>query len=208
MKILIDVGHGGINTNGYTTASKRSPHGFRGTIFEGVSNRAFAFNIAYRLSLLGVPVEVVNADTPDIALHTRCQRINKIVGSDPKGHLLISLHSNAAPTPTGGVFTNATGMEIFAHTNAKPDTIEIAEHIAKSLIADLPDVVWRYGGNGIFHKTANFQILRKTVCPAVLLEVLFMNGIQDYERLTNPDYRVKLETAIVSALHKLSTITK
>ena len=208
MKILLDVGHGGIRTSGYTTAGKRSPNGFRGTIFEGVSNRAFAFNIAYRLSLAGVQVEVINANNEDEALPTRRNRIKAITTINPKSFLLVSIHSNAAPTPTDSQFTNATGMEIYTHTNAKPDTVEIAEHIGKSLIADLPEVVWRHGNNNAINKTANFYILNRIACPAVLLEVLFMNGVQDYDRLTDPDYRLRLETAIVNALLKIAINAK
>lgn len=207
MRILLDTGHGGMGLKGYTTDGKQSPAGAKGVIYEGVSNRAFAYNIAYRLSLLDVSCEVVNSDTKDIYLWQRCDKINALVSNSPKDHLLVSIHSNAAPAPISE-FTAATGLEIYTHTDASPESIFCAEHIGKSLIKDLPNLVWRYGKFGAIHKTANFYILRRTICPAVLLEVLFMNGVQDYQLLTDPVYRVHLETAIVNSLYTLAINAK
>lgn len=206
MKILLDTGHGGIGLSGYTTEGKRSPRGKNGVIFEGVSNRAFAYNIAYHLSLLGVSCEVVNAETNDVPLANRCKKINSLVATNPSKHLLVSIHSNAAPSPTN-TFTTANGLEIYTHPKASELSVDCARHIGNCLIQSLPNLVWRYE-NWAINKTANFYILRHTICPAVLLEVLFMNGVQDYDLLTDPVYRVHIETAIVNALYTLATNAK
>ena len=203
MKILIDPGHGGMSVeNGYTTPGKRSPKGNDGVIYEGISNRAFAYNICYRLSLLGIKAEVLNADTKDVPLTQRVKRINDMVSSAPKDYLLVSIHSNAAPTPSSNSpFVSATGIEIYTSANAPAYTVGIAHKIAKSLITDLPTVVWRYGNNWALHKEQNFEIIKRTRCPAVLLEVLFMNGVSDYGLLTSPEWRVKFESALVNAIY-------
>lgn len=201
-KILIDPGHSGMSVEkGYTTPGKRSPKGNDGIIYEGASNRAFAFNLCYRLSLLGIPVEVVNADTRDISLSQRVINVNNIVSAAPSDYLLISVHSNAVANPPA--FVSATGMEIFTSVNAPENTTTIASTIATSLIADLPMVVWRRGDKNALFKRRNFNILL-TKCPAVLLEILFMDGVSDYGLLTSPEFRVKVETAIVKALAKIA----
>ena len=202
MKILLDPGHGAYDIHkGYTTPGKRSPRGAKGIIYEGMSNRAFAFNVAYMLTLEDIDVEVINASTNDVPVEQRAMQVNKIIGTNKASeYLLISVHSNAAPTSPVNTFTNATGLEIYTATTASARTTSIATKMAQSLKASLPEIVWRNGLAGSLVKQQNFTIIKKTRCPAVLLEILFMNGTQDYTLLASPQWRAQFESAFVKAI--------
>lgn len=184
LKFLIDAGHGGtLIDKGYVTPGKRSPHGARGVIYEGVSNRAFAYDLAYRLALAGRDVEVISDSTADTALSTRVKRVNDKPGP-PSQYLLISIHSNAHR----GEFGPHGGSEIWTSVG-ETRSDEYADKIAEALKVSYPDIRWRHSSCGRLSKEHNFTMVRATNCPAVLLEILFMDGRDDYDRLTDPDWR-------------------
>lgn len=198
---LIDPGHGGTDIpNGYRTPGKRSPLGQRGVLFEGMSNRAFAHDIALYLSLAGRKVEIVADETQDTPLRQRVQRVAAICGNRPNDYLLLSIHSNALR----GEWGNHGGMEIWTSVGETKSDV-YAKAIAQDLKAAFhPDTPWRMGVAGQYDKEHNFTMIASTPCPAVLLEVLFMDGIRDYERLTDPNWRMTFTQVLVSSLLKLT----
>jgi N-acetylmuramoyl-L-alanine amidase len=49
-------------------------------------------------------------------------------------------------------------------------------------------------------KEANFQILRQSKCPAVLLECLFFDNWEDFKRLKDPEFQKELSWHIYKGL--------
>lgn len=195
LKFLIDAGHGGTTIEkGYVTPGKRSPAGKHGIIYEGVSNRAFAYDLAYRLSLAGRQVEVISDGTQDTSLSTRVRRANGMPGS-AKDYLLISIHSNAHL----GTFGQHGGFEIFTSVGETQSDV-YAEAIGEKLKAAYPDLRWRHGHAGKLTKEHNWTVIKGTSCPAILMEIGFMDGIGDYYRLTNHEWRNGFNTTLTQIL--------
>jgi N-acetylmuramoyl-L-alanine amidase len=196
MKILIDAGHGGYDIHaGYVTPGKRSHAGEKGTIFEGVSNRAFAHDLCYQLTLRGVDAEVLSPPTVDTPLAARVREINAKVNDDPSKYLLLSIHSNAL----AGVEGDHGGFEMFT-TEGETLSDQYAHKIGSYLAPRYPTIPWRRGLKGKYDKEKDWYIIKYTRCPAILLELLFMDGRQDYEKLTNPQWRTQLITILADSL--------
>lgn len=198
---ILDAGHGGTTiSNGYVTPGKRSPEASRGQIFEGMSNRAFVNDLAYQLTLQGRKVQIVSESWHDSGLSFRAKLATQAAKSDPNC-IFISLHSNAASSK----FSNVTGLEIWT-TVGETISDPIAEKIAKGLQSSYSDIKWRRHQPKEEDKEKNWTVIYETEkgnIPAVLLEVLFMDGNHDYIKLTDPIWRATFIMELTKVLCSL-----
>ena len=179
MKILIDNGHG------HNTPGKRSPDGkFR----EYAYNREIAKRIVADLIDRGHDAELLVPEEEDIPLKERVRRVNAAClshqssparpGISPTGHhnvILVSIHVNAAGN--GSKWTNATGWSVYT---CKGETVsdKLAECLCEAAIKNFPGKRIRTDySDGDTDWEENFYILRHTLCPAVLTENFFMDGL-------------------------------
>ena len=182
MKILIDNGHG------HNTPGKRSPDGkFR----EYAYNREIAKRIVADLIDRGYDAELLVPENNDISLEERVRRVNKIclasgqscptrsgISPAPTEHpnvILISIHVNAAGN--GSNWTNATGWSVYT-CKGQTTSDKLAECLCEAAIKNFPGKRIRTDySDGDSDWEANFYILRHTMCPAVLTENFFMDGL-------------------------------
>ena len=175
MKILIDNGHG------HNTPGKRSPDGkFR----EYAYNREIAKRIVADLIDRGYDAELLVPEDNDISLEERVRRVNKIcLASDSScpattGHpnvILISVHVNAAGN--GSKWTNATGWSVYT-CKGQTASDNLADCLCQAAIKYFPGKRIRTDfSDGDSDWEENFYILRHTLCPAVLTENFFMDGL-------------------------------
>ena len=167
MKILIDNGHG------HNTPGKRSPDGkFR----EYAYNREIAKRIVADLIDRGHDAELLVPEDNDISLEERVRRVNEIcLASDPSCVILVNVHVNAAGN--GSKWTNATGWSVYT---CKGQTVsdKLAECLCEAAIKNFPGKRIRTDySDGDSDWEENFYILRHTLCPAVLTENFFMDGL-------------------------------
>jgi len=104
--------------------------------------------------------------------------------------LFVSIHIN------GHDNTAANGYEDFIHSAAQRATTDI-----RRSIHGLVSQVWVNAGRtdrGM--KTANFQVLRETRMPAVLLENGFISNAKDAQLLQNSGFREKLAEAMAEGI--------
>lgn len=102
--------------------------------------------------------------------------LNEVIrlANEEAADYFISIHANATTNPQ--VF----GAEVYVHHDACPQARALAEKIAEEAhIAHWP--VRSSATHG--YREANFQVLRETHMPAVLLEVGFLSNRQELERL-------------------------
>lgn len=187
MKILIDNGHG-IDTPG-----KRSPVWPDGSqLFEHEFNRAIANEVMVGLSYLGIPAHLLVPEPFDIPLPERVKRVNNIASREKC--LLVSIHANAG----GG-----TGWEIFT-SPGKTKSDEYATiffDFAKQL---LPDFRMRSDySDGDPDKEAEFYMLTKSICPAVLTENLFMDTEKDCRFIMSKAGRNIISRIHIEAIKKI-----
>ena len=190
MKILLDAGHG-IDTPG-----KRSPDG---SFLEYRWNRQIADLVLTRLSKMGVDVALVVTETNDIPLRTRAMRVNKICDQMGKDNvLLVSIHSNAAGM--GKTWMNAKGWCCYT-SPGKTRSDELAECFYDAFSRSFPDrKIRRDTTDGDSDYEANFYILTKTKCPAVLLENFFYDNQEECQWLLQDVTKERIADAILVGL--------
>ena len=133
-------------------------------------------------------------------LNFRVKKVNDICRVFGKDNVIyVSLHVNAFGD--GSQWTPARGWEIYTSPGkTKSDVLATSIWNAASnylkgkakLRAD-----WRDGDPD---KEANFMVLTKTKCPAVLVENMFMDNRNDLEFLTSDDGSHLLERIIVEGI--------
>ena len=167
MKILIDNGHG------HNTPGKRSPDGkFR----EYAYNHEIAKRIVADLIDKGYDAELLVPEDNDISLEERVRRVNTLCSAHGKSNvILVSIHVNAAGN--GSKWTNATGWSVYT-CKGQTASDKLAECLCEAAIKNFPGKRIRTDySDGDSDWEANFYILRHTVCPAVLTENFFMDGL-------------------------------
>lgn len=195
--ILIDMGHGGIDSNGrYTTAPNKMftfPNGE--VIYEGVINRQIGKKVFDYLSELGYCPSYIffPEESIDMSLKERVRIINNF---NPKKTIGISLHSNASANH------NARGFEIFTSAG-ETESDTLATYIGKEIIEEFPDSRFRTDyTDGDLDKESQFYILRKTLCPMVLIESLFFDNIEDAKLLKSESFQKRLALSISNGIIK------
>ncbi|MCA9750210.1 MAG: N-acetylmuramoyl-L-alanine amidase [Romboutsia sp.] len=196
--IVLDFGHGGIDNNGhYTTAPAKMFKFPSGEIaYEGVINRQIG-GILYHLLQsnhpeLNIEYTVKPDDPRDVSLGYRVRVANKYPASNT---IFVSIHSNAG----GG---KGRGFEIFT-TRGITKSDKLAEDIANEVEKLYKNVglKLRYDfSDGDKDKEADFYVIRKTNCPATLLECLFFDNVEDYSFLKNPKFQQELAFAIYNGI--------
>ena len=197
-RIVLDFGHGGLDRDGnYTTAPAKMHRFPNGDIaYEGVINRWLGEKIIQELSVELPQLERVMTvhflDSHDVSLADRVKKANSY---NPEETIFVSIHCNAANT-------KARGSEVFTtEGQTKSDTLAqcIANEI-KKFNEELGLPFRKDTSDGDDDKEANFYVLRKTNCPAVLVEVLFFDNAEDYRLLRDPIFQSKFAKVIVRGI--------
>lgn len=188
MLILLDSGHGD-NTRG-----KRSPVWSDGTqLREYEFNRDVTARIAKALYNDNIFFEIIVHETNDISLKERVRRVNELAKKTPC--LLISIHANAG----GG-----NGWEVFT-TEGETDSDKYAQIFAEQFKIDFPEFRLRADIlDDDLDKEAQFYILRKTICPAILTENFFMDNEEECRLLLNDDFRQRIADFHINAIKKIA----
>ena len=167
MKILIDNGHG-LNTPG-----KRSPDG---TLLEAAYNREIAKRVVADLIDKGYDAELLVPEDNDISLSERIRRTNLHCQALGKLNvILVSIHVNAAGD--GSKCTNATGWSVYT-CKGQTAADHLADYLCQAATKNFPGRRIRTDySDGDPDWEENFYILRHSLCPAVLTENFFMDGL-------------------------------
>ena len=190
MRILIDAGHG-IDTPG-----KRSPDGsFR----EYLWNREVAEMLYNLLQEYGFDADLVVTETNDIPLKTRVRRVNEVCSLHGSHNvLLISIHSNAAGI--GKDWMNAQGWSCYT-TKGKTRSDIAANCLYDAFEEEFKDrKIRRDLSDGDPDWEEDFYIIKKTSCPAVLLENFFYDNKDDCHFLLMEQTKRRVAKAILKGI--------
>ena len=171
--IILDSGHGGLINNVYQTKGKRSPVWDDGNVYyEGVGNREIVKKLTELLESDGIEVYNSNPTNYDIPLGTRVRNINaKIKANKDKKYIGVSVHSD------GFSKESAHGWSVYTSNNASLDSHKLANLSTKNLKNEFPNR--RLRGK----KSANFYILKNTICPFILTENFFMTNRDECQNI-------------------------
>lgn len=196
--VVLDFGHGGLDANGrYTTYPSKMAFMSGGRVaYEGVLNRQIGGLVEHLLKShhpeLNVKTTVAADDPRDISLRYRVRVANQY---NPRETVFISIHSNAF----NGL---ARGFELYT-TRGRTNADYLAESIARRVetLYRKINLKLRYDfRDGDRDKEVDFYVLRKTRCPAVLLECLFFDNEKDFDHLNDPEFQTKLALAIYKGI--------
>jgi N-acetylmuramoyl-L-alanine amidase len=169
--IVIDPGHGGSDP---------------GAVANNLKEKDITLDIALKLNdlLKNYEANAILTRTNDIDVGL-AQRAN--VANSANATLFVSIHVNAG----GG-----TGFESYRHPNASDKTASIQTIIHR-------EVAKFYVANGFTDrgmKTANYEVLRETTMPAILLENLFIDTANDANFLKDDKNKQAIAQAICDGI--------
>ena len=198
-KIDIDAGHG------FNTAGKRSPDG---ELREYAYCREIAYMLKERLVAMGYNAEMIVPETYDVKINsTELKEYDKTMGDIPwsgkkyiksrvarvnddcakygKGNvLLVSIHLNAAGSD--GKWHDASGFSVWvSRTSASAKSKRMAQIFTEE--AEKMKLMGNRFVPACKYWTADYAIVTKTLCPAVLTENLFQDNRHDKEFLLSPE---------------------
>lgn len=182
---LLDPGHGGIDAKGHYTTAPAKMHKFEGgfTVYEGAINRAITNLVKKALISKRIDYAVMADDVEDTSLEHRVRTADAIYGKDKRA-VYLSIHSNAG----GGA-----GWEIFTG----PGQTE-SDRFAKVFEKVYRDLGKAFQFRGL--KEENFYVLRKTDCPALLVENLFFDNLKEAQYLISAAGQQAIADMIVMAI--------
>ena len=179
-KWLLDAGHGGMKDGKYTTAPAKM-HVFADglTFYEGVNNRAIVNKLVRLLKQSGIEYEQVYDPELDTPLQERVAKANSVFAKD-KRCIYLSVHSDAMPD---GAHGKGSGFSVFT-SKGQTHSDRVAEIFCRTYQAALGQFKLRKQlSDGDADWEADFYVLRKTNCPALLVENLFFDNRKEAEFL-------------------------
>lgn len=188
---LIDPGHGGMIGDRYVTApSKMVEYDDGFVIYEGVVNRAIAGYVCAELDQLGIAFLTMADSQKDTPLSERVRKADDLQAR--YGNCIyISIHLNAG----GG-----RGYEIFTSVG-QTTSDKVAEYFFDSYEKEFPEMIQRTNmTDGDRDKEAHFYVLRKTDCPAILIESGFMDRRREAEWLNSDEGQKAIAKAIIGGI--------
>ena len=176
--ILLDPGHGG-----------QDPGAVAGNAREASINLAMAQKLGPMLWAEGFDVSYTRYHDQSLALSTRVD-LAEVIHPD----LFLSLHCNAAENK------DASGIEVWTSPGQTPAD-DAATYLFSALKERNPEIDCRTDyTDGDPDKEARFYVLRKTNCPAVLLEMGFVTNWLDRVNLLKEEFRMRTALAICCGL--------
>ena len=188
--LILDNGHGS------NTPGKCSPDR---TLREYAWARTMTALIAQKARAKGIRAEIIVPETTDVPLATRSARANAIARKHGlKKCLFISVHINAAGAD--GRWHDATGFTAWVAANASRNSKTFAALITAEMRAR--GLGGNRAPNPLGYHTANFAVIRRANCPAVLTENLFQDNRTEVRYLLSPQGQDTIAEAHVAAIEK------
>lgn len=194
---LLDAGHGGMRNGVYTTAPSKMhvfPDGL--TIHEGVVNRHICNWLIMLLNSEGIEYVKIHDEVEDTPLQVRVQAADNIYRQDSRC-IYLSIHSNAG---------RGQGFEIFTSLG-RTKSDKIADIFAKTYKKMFPEFKFRsdlVDGDDV--KDRDFYVLRKTDCPALLVENLFFDNRKEAEFLLSASGQKRIAQCLFEGIKEVERI--
>lgn len=208
---LIDEGHGGVVDGHYTTPKEKSKQytfspveGEALTIYEGGVNRAIGRKVKAMLVLAKIDYFSMAHASEDTPLRERVDTADRLyhqhMNDSGKCCIYVSLHSNKITAEISGPSRTANGFIVFTSRGQTKSDL-IAEIFIDRYKKDAE--LWpmrKDFTDGDADQEADFYVLRKTDCPAILLENLFYDEIVQARYLASDKGQDRIATMIFNAI--------
>lgn len=199
-RVILDPGHGGVDSSGKYTTAPNKMHTFpNGKVaYEGVLNRDISKEIYENLKCEGTFATLFTVRPTDPRDYKLSQRVHFANSFPPNETLFISIHCNASPNH------NAGGGELWTSPGkTKSDDVADYLYVGMKRLYDKWGMKMRPDmSDGDYDKEAAFYVLRKTYCPAVLIEFGFFDYMPDLENLENVKFQREVGKVVADYLIK------
>lgn len=169
--IIIDPGHGGKDP-GTISAS-------------GIQEKAVvldaALSTAEMLAGQNVPVVMTRRGDKFIELNDRAEVANR-----SRAKMFVSIHADSCPKPS------LRGFTVYVAKSASKASMALARSIHRRMAAA--------GATSRGIRKANFRVLVRTTCPAVLVELGYLSNASEATKLASRKYRRRLAAAIAEGV--------
>jgi N-acetylmuramoyl-L-alanine amidase len=197
-KWLLDAGHGGLTSDGRYTTAPAKMHVFDDglTFYEGVNNRAIVNALIAMLNIAGIDFDLVYNPVLDTPLAKRVEKANRIHATE-KRCIYVSIHSDAMPE---GAHGKGSGFSVYS-TKGWTSSDTISQIFCDTYHDYLPEFRFREDlsdGDGDFEE--DFYVLRKTTCPAILIENLFFDNRREAEFLMSKEGQERIAETLLMAM--------
>lgn len=166
-RIVIDPGHGGHDPGAPSAIG----------VPEKIINLAVGKYLAEALRRRGADVIMTRGDDTFIELNRRAD-----IANENRAALFVAVHADSAAS------RSAQGFTVYTANNCSERSSSAASAIARRLGAAGID------GRGV--KGANYRVLVRNSCPAVLVEIGYVSNLSEARRLTDETYQMRLAEAI------------
>lgn len=182
--IIIDPGHGTLQSGGWTDPGAVSP--------SGIHERDIVSNIAdicgEALTAQGATVIYTRQGSTSITLAGRGNLADRL-GADA----FIAIHCNSATNSQA----NGTSTYYYCPSTLDPSLGEARKELAASVQEAL---VKALGRRDIGILQANFSVLRNNSVPSILVETAFLSNAQEEALLRTPSFQAKAGNAIAEGV--------
>jgi N-acetylmuramoyl-L-alanine amidase len=187
---ILDAGHGGMDAQGYRTAPAKMFKHDTFTFYEGVTNRDITTQLILCLLNKQIDYACVYDEVEDTPLAERVAKADAIYGKDKRA-IYLSIHSNSG----GG-----SGFELFT-SPGQTKSDKIGNIFADTYQKNFADYKFRADkADGDADKEADFYVLRKTDCPAILVENLFFDNKKEAEFLLSEEGQIRIAKCLYDAI--------
>lgn len=170
--VILDAGHGGKD---------------RGARVQQLTEKTLTLQTCYLtkqyLEALGYRVVMTRARDVFLPLTARVALANR---RDPS--LFVSIHYNSALSPV------VKGIEVYYYGRGDQMRRRVrSQQLARQILSHMA-LLTKGSCRGVKH--GNFQVIRETTMPAVLVEAAFLTNREERQSLASPDYLDKLAKGI------------
>ena len=181
----LDFGHGGYDSGAV---------GENGT-YEKNINMSVGFKIAYYLKSAGINV-CYTRDSDKVSWPSNLSQdlVKRMqIANSYNPDVFISIHCNSFSA-------NSKGFEIFT-TPGQNNSDILATKIHSRVKFAFPDLVYRQDiSDGDVDKEANFYVIKNSIVPASLIEMLFISNPDEEKMLNNLEFQDKMAFAIAQGI--------
>ena len=182
--VVIDPGHGTLQSGGWTDPGAVSPSG----LHERDIVTRIAFTAGEYLSERGATVVYTRKGATSISLAGRAQVANDL-GAD----VFVSIHCNSSTNP------GANGSSTYYYA---PETMSFAQRAARERLASCvqDELVKALGRKNLGILQANFAVLRHTYVPSILVETAFLSNWEEEALLRTSDFQIRAGEAVAKGI--------
>jgi len=181
----LDFGHGGYDSGAV---------GENGT-YEKNINMSVGFKIAYYLKSAGINV-CYTRDSDKVSWPSNLSQdlVKRMqIANSYNPDVFISIHCNSFSA-------NSKGFEIFT-TPGQNNSDILATKIHSKVKATFPNLVYREDlSDGDVDKEAKFYVIKNSIAPATLIEMLFISNPDEEKMLNNLEFQDKMAFAIAQGI--------